>query len=325
MPKTIIVGAGISGLMAATTLTQNGWDVEVVDKGRGVGGRTATRRFDDAKFDHGAQFFTVRDPQFATWVEKWQAAGIVEVWSHGFAKPNESYIPDGHARYHALPSMTGIAKQLAKDLQVHTSTQIQSITHDDTQWHLLAENGVNFTGDALILTAPVPQSLALLATGNITLPTDAHQALTAIEYHPSFAVMVITDTPSNIPEPGAVQIQGEPIAWIADNRQKGVSPDATAITIHSGPDFTRQHLNADRQVIGQMLIDAASEWIAGTVLSFQVHRWLYSQPIQSYTERALLTHAPLPIVFAGDAFGEPRIEGAALSGLEAGKILSNLG
>ena len=60
----IVVGAGISGLLAARELSDAGWRVTVLDKGRGVGGRMATRRTGGARFDHGAQFFTVRDERF---------------------------------------------------------------------------------------------------------------------------------------------------------------------------------------------------------------------------------------------------------------------
>ena len=62
----VVVGTGIAGLMAAQSLTKNGHDVVVVDKGRSPGGRLATRRIDDATLDHGAQFFTVRDSLFET-------------------------------------------------------------------------------------------------------------------------------------------------------------------------------------------------------------------------------------------------------------------
>jgi renalase len=51
----LIVGAGIAGLAAATDLHAAGRTVLVVDKGRGVGGRLASRRIGAATFDHGAQ------------------------------------------------------------------------------------------------------------------------------------------------------------------------------------------------------------------------------------------------------------------------------
>jgi renalase len=71
----VIVGAGISGLLAANTLKQEGWTVTVLDKG-GVGGRMATRRVGEGTFDHGAQFFTVRGERFANLVEGWLRAGV---------------------------------------------------------------------------------------------------------------------------------------------------------------------------------------------------------------------------------------------------------
>ncbi len=57
----VIIGAGVSGLIAARTLQASGVRVKVLDKGRGVGGRLATRRSGVGVFDHGAQFFTVCD------------------------------------------------------------------------------------------------------------------------------------------------------------------------------------------------------------------------------------------------------------------------
>ena len=47
-PRSIVIGAGIAGLLAARQLAEAGRDVTVLDKGRGVGGRLATRRIGEA-------------------------------------------------------------------------------------------------------------------------------------------------------------------------------------------------------------------------------------------------------------------------------------
>ena len=59
--KIAIIGSGIAGLSAARELRQNGVDVYLYEKSRGVGGRMSTRYAGDWEFDHGAQYFTAQD------------------------------------------------------------------------------------------------------------------------------------------------------------------------------------------------------------------------------------------------------------------------
>ena len=76
----LIIGAGMAGLTAARQLHEANLPVLVVDKGRGVGGRMATRRIGHGRVDHGAQCFTVRDQHFALCVSDGQVAGVVSRW-----------------------------------------------------------------------------------------------------------------------------------------------------------------------------------------------------------------------------------------------------
>jgi len=101
----LIVGAGLAGLSAANDLQNAGYTVLVVDKGRGLGGRLAGRRIDNASFDHGAQFMTTRDPKFVEQVRQWIEDGVAEEWYSSFPGQVNS-----HARYRGVPTMTAIAK-----------------------------------------------------------------------------------------------------------------------------------------------------------------------------------------------------------------------
>ena len=78
--RVAVIGAGLAGLSAARTLRDQDHEVRVFDKGRGVGGRTSTRRSKSFAFDHGAQYFTAHDERFGRLVASWQEAGIVAPW-----------------------------------------------------------------------------------------------------------------------------------------------------------------------------------------------------------------------------------------------------
>lgn len=323
MKSCLIIGAGLAGLIAAQALQTNKFKVTIVDKGRGVGGRMATRRFDDGRFDHGAQFFTVRSAAFRDYVNHWLEQGVAQEWSRGFPPNN---IEDGHPRYRGTEGMTTIAKYLAQDLTIHTQTEVNKIEQNGQHWQATTAAGQTFTADSLIMTPPVPQSLALLAAGQVALPAQEKQALEAVTYNPCFAVLLTLEGESQLPPPGGVQIDGHPIRWIGDNKMKGIS-ERTAVTIHASPEFTQTHFEDDRQEVAHQLMEAAHQqgWFdKDSVREVQVQRWRYAQPIHFYPERYLLIKEPLPIAFAGDAFQEAKVEGAVLSGLAAAQELALL-
>ncbi len=76
----LVIGAGMAGLTAAAELQRAGRRVLVLDKGRGVGGRLASRRIEGAAFDHGAQFITARTARFAALVEDGRCRGCAGDW-----------------------------------------------------------------------------------------------------------------------------------------------------------------------------------------------------------------------------------------------------
>ena len=79
--KVAVIGAGISGLVCARLLVEHGMEVTVFEKSRGIGGRMSTRRSPEGyHFDHGAQYFTVREERFRRYVDSWAAEGLVARW-----------------------------------------------------------------------------------------------------------------------------------------------------------------------------------------------------------------------------------------------------
>ncbi|MFN3334873.1 MAG: NAD(P)/FAD-dependent oxidoreductase [Caldilinea sp.] len=323
----LIIGAGMSGLMAASMLVAGGRRVMLLDKGRSVGGRLATRRLGAGRADHGAQFFTVRDPEFGAWVERWRAEGLVYVWSHGWSDGSLADAPpDGHPRYAVRDGMNRLAKHLAAQLaaqgaDILTDVRVTAVAPQDDGWLLTSEDGRSFTADAVIMTAPAPQTLALLDAGATPLTAGDRASLERIRYAPSLCGLYVVEGEVHLPAPGAVQRPDADFVWIADNRRKGISPEATVITVHASGEWSAAHYEAPDAELSEAFERALRPWLAADawIVEEQIKRWRYAAPTVLHPERFLRIAAHAPLLIGGDAFGAPRVEGAALSGLAIGR------
>lgn len=321
----LIVGAGMAGIMAARLLEERGARVCLLDKGKSVGGRMATRRIGPGVADHGAQFFTVRNPEFQQLVERWLEDRQVFVWSNGFSDGSlQEPDQDGHPRYAAYEGLNALAKYLARDLHdVRVNTRIMTATCDSNGWILQDEEGNLYLGKSLLLTCPVPQSLEILDAGATVLSRDDQSALSRIEYAPSLTGLFWVEGRVTLPQPGVVQRRHTNIIWIADNQRKGISPDATIITVEASAQYSVQMWSApDDRILNAFRTDLQIFLSESAVIrEAQLKRWRYATPTTLYDERSFVADNTPPLVFAGDAFGGPNVEGAVLSGRAAGQEL----
>lgn len=329
--SVLIVGAGLAGLIAANILTtvstdENPIDVVVVDKGRSVGGRLATRRIGNATLDHGAQFFTVRSAPFQAAVDEWQAAGVVEEWCRGFEDT-----PDGYPRYRVVGGMNALAKHLSQAVttggggRVVTRQRAEAIVPGPDRWAVIYEAARREPDevDAVIATAPIPQTLELLAAGATMIDSDLKASLAATEYHKVIAVLAVLDRSPDLPGPGALQRPDHPVfSFVADNQAKGISKDP-AVTFHLAHQLSEELWGADdRTVLATVDDELRSVLGQASVTDVQVKRWRYAGPVSPRSEQSLLiADRPGPLILAGDGFGGSKVEGAFLSGLSAASRL----
>lgn len=342
----VVVGAGIAGLTAAARVA-HGRRVLVLDKSRGVGGRMATRRVGGAVCDHGAQFFTQRTPAFHGVVEQAMHEAAVVEWCRGFSRDGSisadaSAVGDGHPRYRGVRGMTDLPKWLAgnlaargNEIEVRTGAKATSVAvaADRVRVGIDGPAGMAEVVDAAgcVLTAPVPQALDLLAAGgSLDLSeADAIARLRTVDYDPCFAVMLVLDRPSLLPEPGAIQFGGDspgPVAWVADNQRKGISA-VPALTVHATGAFSREHFDMPPDEVAAVLVDAVRPWIDGdpstAIVERSVHRWKFATPTTVLPDPFVAVSAVPPVVCCGDAFAGPRVEGAFSSGAAAGAWLAD--
>lgn len=313
-----IVGAGAAGLMAARTLQAAGHDTVLFDKGRSVGGRLATRRIGEARLDHGAQFFTARDPRFLALVEQWARDGVVREWCRGFDGH------DGFPRYVATNGMNALAKHMASGLDVRCSSLVFGVTRPTAaagnQWVITLDDASTTVVDALIMTCPIPQTFSLLFGAEVSMP----ETLWRTDYDRTLALLVTLDGPGVVPSPGGVQASqdDDPVFhFIGDNAAKGISR-VSALTFHATAAWSLEHWEDDPATTTANLLAAAAPWTgAATVVEHQLKRWRFATPRSIWPDPYWSPDDLPTLAVAGDAFAGPKVEGAMLSGIAAAEAL----
>jgi predicted NAD/FAD-dependent oxidoreductase len=309
-----VIGAGPAGLIAARRLTEAGARVTVFDKGRRPGGRLNTREHGEHRFDHGAQFFTVRDERVRPILDEWLTAGIVHEWGADLVHLS----PDGMEparpgpRYVGVPGMVAVPTHLAAGLDVRAGVRIEGVGREGPAWRLIDGDGSDQGRfDRILLAVPAPQAVPLL-TENPALARAAAQA----EMAPCWAAMFVFEERPAMPFDGAFVSSGR-LSWIARNASKPDRPRGESWVVHASPEWTRKHWEVHRAHAPELLRRALQDRF-GTlprVLFQRAHRWGYA--LAADPGPGTLYDADAGIGAAGDWCVGGRVEGALLSGLEA--------
>ena len=320
--EVAIIGAGLSGLACARSLSDSGIRVQVFDKSRGPGGRMATRRQGDLRFDHGAQYFTVRDPRFRRWVERWHADGLVARWPGTIAvvrKGEISFKVDSTERWVGVPGMSAICGRLASGLEVTYGSRIVHLEHRDNRWRLRTADGTDAGRfDAVVVSAPAPQTAALLAAPAAHLA----ERTAEVDMAPCWAAMVSFPDTLGLDFDGAF-VEDSPLGWISRNNTKPGRPPNESWILHATPDWSRKHLELDQEVAAQWLVDAFYGAVGRHLprpTSLTAHRWRFALPVNPLAEPCLFDQ-DLGLAACGDWASGPRVEGAFLSGCAAAELL----
>lgn len=349
MAEVIVIGAGMAGSVAAHALQTAGHDVVVVDKGFAVGGRMAARSVDGARFDVGAQFLTAKSATFSAMTARWAEEGVLRTWFHGSPDREAPRDPDGHPRMRGTPTMRRIVEHVATGLDLRLGRVVQSITPADdgttgnsptahrAAVHLAARPSgavgrdgspavpgsggapahTTLTADAVLSTMPIPQTRAVLAAGGVTLDSSAEQRMAAASYDPCLTVLAVPDGPTSLPARGAVRDPDGDVTWITDHQVAGTSA-LPALTIHTSAAYSRARFEADAEVVRAEVAQLAAPLLGTTAQGVHLHRWRYATPTAALGDAPVVDRIGGAVfAMAGDAFRGGRVEGAALSGLDA--------
>ena len=314
--KTAVVGAGIAGLSAATALRDRGHDVVVFERARGPGGRAATRRVDGIDmpkaargatlaFDHGAQYFTVRDPRFQAVVDGWLRDRLVARWDGrlvSFDSEGWDELTTTTTRYVGIPGMSAIGRAMADTLEVRYEQRIESLDPLRREF------------DRVILAITADQAKPLVAH----LP-DLSTTLANVVSKPCWAVLAAFEERVPARFDGAF-VHGSPLGWVARNQSKPKREwKVDTWVLHATATWSRMHLDDDPEVVGSVLMEAFHDLIPnGLPRAFYAtaHRWRYASADPPLAVGAI-HHAESRLTLCGDWCLGSRIEDAFLSGLAA--------
>ncbi|MBE0414214.1 FAD-dependent oxidoreductase [Yoonia sp.] len=310
MTTIAIIGAGITGLACAGKLAAAGHHAVLFDKGRGIGGRVATRRAAGLQFDHGAQYASTQGDEFAKVLGKLAATGAVAPWIDG----------GGQTRCVGVPGMSAMAKAMAQGLDVRQNTLVSGLSHNTTGWHLQIA-GVVHAAAHVIVTVPAPQLAALLGADHPMIARVAH-----VRYAPSLTLMAAINGPAPFishHDPGA------DLAWIAQDSSKPGRPqqEGTAWVAQASAGFSVDHLEQDNDTIAALMLPLLCDRLGLTrdhVTHAAAHRWRYAHVTQALGQ-SFLRAGDASLYLGGDWCLGPGIANAWASGVAiADDLLAHL-
>ncbi len=333
-----VVGAGIAGVACARTLMQAGHEVTVFEKSRGAGGRMSTRRTEFGSFDHGTQYFTVRDPRFVKALET--AQGLVRPWSANTVRILDeagrvvaAALPPKEAHWVASPGMNALVRHWAAPIAaanaLQLETQVSRIERDTLhpeRWQLQTQGSGDsshvYSGfDAVVLAIPSPQAQVLLLHSQ--QGEGLLQKIAKVDVAPCWTLMLafpqaMQPTLSYLgPQWNAARSTHHRIAWLARESSKPGRDPIERWTVQASPEWSERHLEDDAERVKAKLMKAFTEITGIRALPpyAEVHRWRYAQTTQPLG-KSHLWDAKSGIGVCGDWCLGHRVENGFLSGLE---------
>jgi hypothetical protein len=318
MSRVAIIGAGIGGVVLGQALAGR-HDVVVFEKGRGVGGRMATRQAPGFAFDHGAQFFTARDPRFVALVEQAMAAGAVGEWTAPIASLGAdgrlSLASPREPHYVGMPGMNSFVRALAGDVTIRSGVDLAPLTaRGDDGWQLTDVAGTALGVFDWVISSTVPHQTRALFAGT---GSDA-DALDGVVMLPCYALLLGFDAPLR-QDWGMVRLDSGPLALVVNNASKpGRDARVGTLVAHSSSAWAEGQLDADPVLTEAGMVAALRDGldIDASAASFRaLHRWK-SARLEGEANYPPFIDRQRGLAATGDWTTGSRVENVALSALE---------
>lgn len=328
MQRILILGAGISGIMAGKTLQAQGYQVTLIDKARGPGGRLATKRLADWQFDMGAQYITGSSPMMQNLLQEWAQQGLVSPWQGNFAfwQDHAFHPHQGAPRYVGTPRMSALSRGLGAELNLCCGQAVTRLQHHHQHWQVTLADGSQHSADILLSTIPQPQLRNLLASAPDLAGIDPQ--LPAGTYQPCWAIGYRLHNPWPAPF-DSISFKDHALLDIvcAESSKPGRQTDPV-LSVHCNATFSAANLDIHPDELSQQVLHTLQELLGAPLLvqDYHTHRWLYAKahPSTASTDKAPCLWLPeWQLGVGGDIFSAGKVEGAVTSGLALAAAVKN--
>lgn len=278
----LILGCGLTGSLIARMLNEHGKNVHVIDKGRGVGGRVASRRRGTTAesvvhFNHGVSNFSAKQILSSSWFEKLIEEKILEVSDdeNVFALP--------------LPA-TDMIKFLLRGVPITLNEKVTTVQTSNGKWDLLTESGHLFRGRLLVMTPPLPQSLNLIRP---LLTESLAKEMDAVAYTKSMVLIATVDSEQ------AERLQTFMPEFLL-RFQVEERKNRTSVMMELKPELADKFFDENDEKIAENLREIFDDII---LQDLDIKRWRYARVAKSLPYPCLqFSDRPRGLI-AGDAFG----------------------
>ncbi|MDS0473989.1 NAD(P)-binding protein [Natrinema sp. 1APR25-10V2] len=347
MTRIGIVGAGAAAAAAAHVLEEAPveTDITVFEKSRGLCGRAATRRRDDAVYDYGANYIKSDDEGVVDLLtETLDTEGLVEIADPVWTFDAAGEITEGDGRddhkWTYRQGLTQVAKRLfaRTGATIHRETRVETLLREDDgdsgTWRLEDADGQRWGPfDALLLNPPAPQTAELVRSADweVDIRQSLADAAEAVPYRTIWTG--VFHYPFELERPYYALVNSDKdheVGWVSREECKpGHVPDGESLLIvQANPEWSVDRYDEPAEGNLERLAELTADLLDDDRLrepDWTDHQgWRYALPDEGVDLEPLERAEREDLYCLGDwVAGEGRLHAALRNGLEIGSRVAD--
>lgn len=317
-----ILGSGVAGSTIANLLSKN-YTLEVFDKARGPGGRTANKRLKlNLSYDHGLQYFSPKTNKFRKLIITLHQKKILKIWNGkhlDLTLENKKSSP----KFIGKKSNNDFCKYQLKNIKQNYLSHIKKIEYKKKIWEITLKNNKKNKFRGLILTCPYPQLKKIAKKYLVKKILNLN-----VKMEPNITTMIAFRSQKNLPI-SSIKFNDNILAWAAnENSKKRFKSSLNLWTLQSSVKWAKKTINnyKKNKMITKKIYTKFLELTGMSdykIVDIKTHGWKYSYNFNT-TRMKSYWNKNISLGVCADWFIGPKAEDAWQSAVDlSNKIKKN--